>query len=336
MRFRFVAIAPALLLAPVSFPSAAAEHALVIGNGSYETLERLDSAKNDAQRLAQILRDRGFEVALATDATNGGMRAAIQSFAEGLAAGDTAVVYFSGHAFQSQGRNYLLPVTANLRSEIDLSTQAIALNGILSLLQRQPLRVGFVILDAAYKTEFIAANRIKPGIAAIEPGERNLVIFLAAPPDEVNAIRPGPSSVFGRALLTQMSQGDPVVGTLVSQISDSVSQATGGAQKPWSRSTLAGTTSLKEPEGVKAVAPLQARAPQAAEYSLQDLITLDSTFAREERMRIQHRLQEMGFYKDEIDGVFGMQTRQAIRAYQETKGAERTGYLTPGQLNELF
>jgi hypothetical protein len=227
-------------------------------------------------------------------------------------------------------------VTANLRSEIDLSTQAIALNGIFSLLQRQPLRVGLVILDAAYKTEFIAANRIKPGIAAIEPGERNLVIFLAAPPDEVNAIRPGLSSVFGRALLTQMSQDDPVVGTLVSQISDSVSQATGGAQKPWSRSTLAGTTPLKEPEGVKAVAPLQTRAPQAAEYSLQDLITLDSTFAREERMRIQRRLQEMGFYKDEIDGVFGMQTRQAIRPYQETKGAERTGYLTPGQLSELF
>jgi uncharacterized caspase-like protein len=111
--------------------------------------------------LAQILRDKGFEVALATDATNGGMRAA--RYSHSRSGWPPAIQRWSTlpDTFQSQGRNYLLPVTANLRSEIDLSTQAIALNGIFSLLQRQPLRVGLVILDAAYKTEFIAANRIR-------------------------------------------------------------------------------------------------------------------------------------------------------------------------------
>jgi uncharacterized caspase-like protein len=360
MRSILVALLPALLLAVLPQPGTAAERALTIGNGAYGSLERLDSAKNDAQRVAEILKKIGFQVALATDATNGAMRAAVQSFAEGLSAGDTAVVYFSGHVFQSQGRNYLLPVTANLRSEIDLTTQAVALNAILAVLQRQPLRVGLVILDGAYKTQFVEANRMKPGIAAFGLEVRNFVVFLAAPPDEAVPIRPGPSSVFGRALLTQLSQEKVVVDAVVAQVTDSVVRATGGAQRPWSSSTLPAATPLQESPGMKTVAggkpdtasspgptlpaatpapapvPPPAAAAPVVTYGLQELITFDGTLAREERMKIQRRLQEMGFYNDEIDGVFGTQTRQAIRAYQESKGAPRTGYVTPDELNDLL
>ena len=363
MRLSSVLLTPVLIFAMSSQPCRAAERALIIGNGAYEALERLDGAKNDALRATDILKGYGFQVVTATDATNGAMRAALQSFAEGLTTGDTAVVYFSGHVFQSQGRNFLLPVTARLRSETDLTTQAIAFSSVLAVLQRQPLRLGLVTIDGAFKTKLAEAGQVKPGVAAIEAPERNLVVFLAAPPNEVVPIRPGPSSAFGRSLLTQLSQEPVVVGTLVAQVTDSVIRATGGAQKPWSYSTLAGPTPLREPPGERpvvgkadaprsdgalpkaAIAPPPAAVPPAEAppaavptlaYGLRDLITFDGTLAHEERMAIQRRLQQMDYYHGEIDGVFGTQTRQAIRAYQEEIGAQRTGYLTPEQLNALL
>ena len=65
-------------------------------------------------------------------------------------------------------------------------------------------------------------------------------------------------------------------------------------------------------------------APAAAQTSEQEE-ALELT--RDERRQIQSALADAGFYTDTINGLFGRQTRAAIRAWQASRGEPETGYL---------
>jgi hypothetical protein len=56
----------------------------------------------------------------------------------------------------------------------------------------------------------------------------------------------------------------------------------------------------------------------------------DSTVAA-----VQQQLAELGYYRGEIDGSFGPETRRAIVRYQRIQGLRVTGYLTPDTLQAL-
>ena len=93
--------------------------ALIIGNTDYDgaAWSILPNASNDARHIASILGDeaRGaarFDVTLVTDGTREEIMAALASFAEKAAAADIAMVYFSGHGFEHNLDNYIVPVGA--------------------------------------------------------------------------------------------------------------------------------------------------------------------------------------------------------------------------------
>ena len=50
---------------------------------------------------------------------------------------------------------------------------------------------------------------------------------------------------------------------------------------------------------------------------------------------VQGALQKLGYYSGQVDGVFGPDTRAAIRRYQHELGAPMTGNLTPDQATRL-
>ena len=56
---------------------------------------------------------------------------------------------------------------------------------------------------------------------------------------------------------------------------------------------------------------------------------------RAERRQIQHGLNELGFDAGLVDGLFGNQSRRAIRRWQQTKGNESTGYLNQSEADAL-
>ena len=62
----------------------------------------------------------------------------------------------------------------------------------------------------------------------------------------------------------------------------------------------------------------------------------ESQLNTEERMEIQRKLQEAGFYPGAIDASFGPGTRAGIRAWQSSFGFEATGVLTSRQRAELI
>ncbi|MDP1559414.1 MAG: peptidoglycan-binding domain-containing protein, partial [Nitrosomonas sp.] len=55
----------------------------------------------------------------------------------------------------------------------------------------------------------------------------------------------------------------------------------------------------------------------------------------EEKFELQQRLKDKGHYADEIDGLLGKGSRQAIRAYQTAAGLTIDGQPSPQLLEAL-
>src|SRR6478609_3517467 len=84
--------------------------ALVIGNSNYgddNTVSGVEDAKAIAECLEQQL---GFE--MLPSVLDGNLQAAkdaLDNFGKKIRAADVVVFFYSGHGFQSEGKNYLLP-----------------------------------------------------------------------------------------------------------------------------------------------------------------------------------------------------------------------------------
>src|ERR1700683_4946576 len=84
--------------------------ALVIGNDSYQHIDRLQKARADAKSYADLLREKGFSVEDRYDLGFDDMEAAVGEFVERIEPGDTAVFVYSGHGWSDGAHNYLLGV----------------------------------------------------------------------------------------------------------------------------------------------------------------------------------------------------------------------------------
>lgn len=90
--------------------------ALLIGNSAYrESLLR--NPLNDVRAMAQRLKALGFTVLVHENATKRAMEAAIIEFGRRLAEGGAGAFYYAGHGLQVRGRNYLVPVDAEIEDE---------------------------------------------------------------------------------------------------------------------------------------------------------------------------------------------------------------------------
>src|SRR6202051_533122 len=134
---RWISVALALLAlvaAALAAPSAEAEtrFALVIGNGPYLTVRTLANPPSDAKDIAAALKSLGFKVTLKLDLDLAAMQRAIDEFALESADADVSLLYYAGHGFQLAGRNYLVPIGAELRQIGDIASRTVALDPVLA------------------------------------------------------------------------------------------------------------------------------------------------------------------------------------------------------------
>ncbi len=105
---RVLAFAACLLVATPAF--AAKRVALVIGNGSYQSLSTLDNPTRDAVAVAGVLRANGFDVSEHTDLDRADFLDALESFREDARGADLAVVFYAGHGMEIDGKDVIAPV----------------------------------------------------------------------------------------------------------------------------------------------------------------------------------------------------------------------------------
>ncbi len=235
-----------LALAATAAACAASERrvALVIGNSSYKS-PGLDipNARNDAQDTAAALKALGFDVLLETDVDLAGASKAIQQFARMSIGADATLFYFAGHAVQYQGQNYLLPVDAEVRDEISLPFETIAVDNIRSALDRSN-GIKIMVLDAC-RTNPVSERlaRLASATASIDSGERTrglqridksdgLIVAYSTSPGDVALDGEDRNSPFTKAFLRRLNEPGLEIETMFRRIAADVSAATGGRQRP--------------------------------------------------------------------------------------------------------
>src|SRR5262249_54037132 len=102
-----------------------------MGNGHYKHVVQLPNPAADATAIAEMLKSLGFEVVVGTDLTREAMTDLMGRFAQLTGGADAALFFYAGHAFQLDGRNLLVPVDAEIRSELDAKQRAVEIDSVL-------------------------------------------------------------------------------------------------------------------------------------------------------------------------------------------------------------
>lgn len=85
--------------------------ALIVGNSDYlRKNEKLKNPINDANKIAEILDYKGFDVRLHTDLNEKNLIGCFDSFLDSVSEGDDVVFYFAGHAIEDRDTNYPLSI----------------------------------------------------------------------------------------------------------------------------------------------------------------------------------------------------------------------------------
>jgi formylglycine-generating enzyme required for sulfatase activity len=213
--------------------------ALVIGNGAYST-GALRNPPSDARAVATKLRALGFEVALATDLDQNGMRRAITDFGRALGAGGVGLFYYAGHGIQHQGRNFLVPIGADIDDEAYIDVEAVDVNRVLAGMEASRNRLNIVVLDACRNNPFESRFRSQSrGLAQLNAPTGTFIAFATGPGD-VAEDGVGANSSFTAALVRHLESGGMELEKVFKAVRQDVYQATDGRQTPWTNNSVMG------------------------------------------------------------------------------------------------
>lgn len=220
--------------------------ALVIGNSAYKA-SPLKNPANDATDMAAALKELGFKVTLRTDASQRQMKQALREFAQDLRRGGVGLFYFAGHGVQSKGRNFLIPIGANVETEAELEDESVDANLVLSYMDEAQNRVNIVVLDACRNNPFARSFRsASRGLAQMDAAKGSFVAFATAP-GSVAADGDGRNGVYTEHLLASLKQPDGDIDKVFRRVAADVSTVTGGKQVPWVASSLTGDFYFRTP-----------------------------------------------------------------------------------------
>lgn len=214
--------------------------ALVIGNGAYQN-SKLKNPPNDAATVAGALQELGFGVTSGANKSQREMKQMIREFGQRLRAqGGVGLFYFAGHGVQAKGRNYLIPVDADIQTEADLEDQAVDLNYLLNLLDDAQNTLNIVILDACRNNPFARSFRSTQGGLAQVIAPSGTLIAYATAPDNTAADGSGANSPYTEELTKQLRVPGVLVETMFRRVTEQVSARTGGKQEPWFSANVKG------------------------------------------------------------------------------------------------
>jgi hypothetical protein len=252
--------------------------AFVVGNAAYKNVPQLPNPAIDARSMARVLRNVGFDVVEGANLTRDAMTAKLLEFGKKSEGADVALFFYAGHGIAVNGTNYLLPVDADLKSEMDVKLGA-AINVDLTLEQTMAdAKVKLVFLDACRDNPFAAKIRsakatrsvtVANGLAEMKSGEGTLIAFATGPGQTALDGEAGTNSPFTRALLANIASPGLEIQQAMTKVRAQVNDETNKAQLPWGHTNLTGTVYLNP--AAAAASDLTAPAPvaQAGEIELE-------------------------------------------------------------------
>lgn len=213
------------------------KYALVIGNGNYIN-EPLKNPVHDAEIMASTLRSLGFSVDKVTNADRKTMRKKVRAFGEKLGPNRLGLFYFAGHGVQVEGKNFLIPTEADIKSEEEVFDEAIDAEMILRKMKYSGASMNIVIFDACRNNPFPRKFRSSSrGLARIE-GPAGSFIAYSTSPGSLAEDGDGKNSLYTHYLAKAMSTPNLTIEQVFKRVRAQVRKKTGGNQIPWESSSL--------------------------------------------------------------------------------------------------
>ena len=241
-------LAAATWMGASAVPAPAAERvALVIGNAAYEHTTPLRNPENDARDMARALDGLGFEVIEGLNLDKAGFEARLREFSRAAGSAEVSLFFYAGHGLQVDGENYLVPVDASLKQELDLSFEAFELSLFMSQMRS---RTNLVILDAcrdnplaqtlARSMGSMGLSRSvgsKRGLAQVEAAGGTFIAY-ATRPGAVADDGDGENSPFTSAILDNIASPALSVDDMFAKVTSAVKKSTNNEQQPWRENSL--------------------------------------------------------------------------------------------------
>ncbi len=163
---------------------------------------------------------------------------------------DVALFFYAGHGIAVNGTNYLLPVDADIKSEMDVKLGS-AINIDVTLDQTMSdAKVKLVFLDACRDNPFAARLRslkttrsvnVQTGLAEMKSGEGTLIAFATGPGQTALDGQEGTHSPFTRALLANIANPGVEIQEAMTKVRAEVNEETDKGQLPWGHTNLVGS-----------------------------------------------------------------------------------------------
>jgi uncharacterized caspase-like protein len=215
--------------------------ALVIGNANYAKLGRLANPGRDALLMAERLRQTGFEVTSVADRDLKSLSQDVEEFAQKVKArgpSTVAALYYAGHGIESDGVNYLVPVSADIKKRGDIAPQSLAVKRVADRLSASGNALNILIVDACRDNPF------PPGVATVATGLVPMGavygVFIASATGSGKVAFDGEDghSPYTRALAEAMIVPGERLEDVFKSVRRQVRLATGEQQIPWESTSL--------------------------------------------------------------------------------------------------
>jgi len=166
------------------------------------------------------------------------MRRALIDFSQQARGTDLAVIFFAGHGIQMGGENWLIPVDAQLQTDLNVANEAIGLQSLTRAVSNTT-KLGLVILDACRNNPFLprmqttnVQRAVERGFSRVEPSGNVLVAYSARDGTTAND-GSGRNSPFTHSLLANIETPGLEIDLLFRNVRDDVLNATNGVQQPF-------------------------------------------------------------------------------------------------------
>lgn len=213
--------------------------AIVIGNSSYLHAPTLRNAARDATAIHEQLKSLGFQSELGVDQTKAQIKAKFAWVRRKIASGGVFVFYYAGHGIQIDGKNYMVPVEAEMPDIETAKREGVDILELVTLSSSDAYTV--VMLDACRDNPFadglateegLNTGRVGRGLVSMAYSGMALYAF-ATSPGEVAKDGAGDHSPFATALLHWLGRKDLEANQLMTRVKADVFEATEGRQTPW-------------------------------------------------------------------------------------------------------
>ncbi|HKR00780.1 MAG TPA: caspase domain-containing protein [Pyrinomonadaceae bacterium] len=277
--------------------------ALVIGNSRYETAP-LRNPVNDANLMASALRELGFDVIARTDVNLREMQLAVREFSRKIQNGAVGLFYYAGHGMQSGGRNFLIPIGAQIEAEGDVVLESLDLNSVLEQMGTAQNRLNIVILDACRNNPFTRSFRsYSQGLAQVNAPAGTFIAYATAPGQTASDGK-GDNGLYTQELMANLRTPGLPIEEVFKRVRVQVKQKSNGVQIPWDASSLEGAFYfVGAGTAAAAAAPPPSAPPPTVQppYSAQPATQPVSTLTRSSGVSLE--LIESNFQSNLLDEV---------------------------------